>query len=108
MVKSQQLKFDKNFSHGCEMWTSEDGTLLSIAIKPRPDWQEVLKLNHPQIFSQEVFDEKQAKPTFVKYVMMGKEFFDGRGSSGTRGKVWLISKEPTDFPVINYELKQPR
>jgi hypothetical protein len=100
-------KFTKAFEHGLAMWTSEDGTMLSITIIVRDDWKEVLQREFPHIFDKEPFDEKRGKLTFIEQEWVGGEYFDG--NSGTnRGKVWVITDDRTPYPVINYELQIPR
>lgn len=103
----EQAEFDIAFQSGCEMWTSEDGTLVSLAIKSRDDWQEVLQREFAHIFAREAFDASRHKQRFAYREYVGRDFFDGN-SGRSKGKVWRIGDELTPFPVIEYELTVPR
>ena len=101
MAVSLKLKFELAFSEGCEIWTGEDGTFLAIAITRRPDWAEVLSKHH--VFRDEPFDPARGKERFA----YRDRPEDPEAFSGQR-KVWFIGDEPTEFPVIEYELQIPR
>lgn len=100
--------FLKTFGNGVAMWTSEDGTLMSLAIIERDDWREVLQKEFAHILTTEGegFDEKRGKPAYVEWEW-NSEYFDGN-SGRTHGKVWSVTREKTPFKIINYELKIPR
>lgn len=100
-------KFWEDFGDGCEMWTSEDGTLLSIAIIPHEEWQESLQFNQRHRFKDEAFDLSRAQLRFAYREWAGSEFFDGPYSQ-RRGKVWRLQETPTDLPVVDYQLIYPR
>lgn len=91
------------------MWTSEDGTLMSLAITTRIDWPAVLKFEFQHILTTEGegFDKRRGKLRYVEQRWVGQDYFDGGGPSRT-GKVWFLTDDATDFPVIEYTLKIPR
>lgn len=96
-------KFERMFTEPLEFWTSEDGSLLALVIKRRPDYLEVLKAHY--IFTKgEEFDPAQIKEAYVEQEWVGKEHFDG-GSGQKRGKVWRVTQTPNEFPVYEYTLK---
>jgi hypothetical protein len=101
-------QFSKTFGNGLAMWTSEDGTLLSLAIVVRDDWREVLQREFAHILTTkgEGFDENRGKLAYVEWGW-NTEYFDGN-SGKTRGKVWTVTEEKTPFRIINYQLKIPR
>jgi hypothetical protein len=96
--------FRKTFGQGCELWTGEDGTLMSIAVSFTRDWVKILKErvesrnpNHP------------FKPSRVKIRYAFKEWAEPEYwfFKGQKGKTWRLGTEVTPFPVYEYELEQP-
>lgn len=97
-------KFEKDFEHGMEFWTGEDGDLVSIAITRRPDWANVLNEQYHHRFESrhEKFDASRGRKRFVRRRRAEPEEW-----SSCR-RVWECCDEPTPFPVIEYELKFPQ
>ena len=93
------------FSEPCEFWTSEDGSLLSLVILPSDNAPELLKAHHA--FQNEPFDPTRIKSRHAVKEWVGQEFFDGR-SGRQKGKIWRVTDEITEFPVLEYELASPR
>lgn len=105
MSEYEQRKFEKAFRDGCEFWTSEDGTRISIAIMDSEGWQKRLVENNPHIFSHQKhqFDETRCQRRFVYQAWAGREYFDGPYSCQS-GKVWRLTDSPSPYPVIDYNL----
>lgn len=97
--------FKKVFHDPCEFWTSEDGMLLSLVIADSEGYEK--RLREHWTFAREEFDPSRLKKRYAYREWVGHEYFDG--NSGRRsGKVWRLCDEPTEFRVIEYELKIPR
>jgi hypothetical protein len=96
-------KFFDYFNDGCEFWTSEDGSLMSLVIARRKDWAEVLQRNFEHRLNSPI-DSSKGKPGFVYQEWAGRDFFDGPGCGQRRGKVWRIADHVTPFHVIQYPL----
>ena len=100
-------KFLREFGYGCEMWTSEDGCLISLAIVCRDDAPAILRGAYSHWLQYEkplTMDRLKRRYAYREWV--GAEFFDG--GTRTHGKVWRIGDDPTPFPVYEYELETPR
>ncbi len=100
--------FVEDFIDGCEMWTSEDGTLVAIAVMDSAEWRDVLRKQFAHIWAHEKFNPARAIRRYAWREWVGSEFFDGPGPGQRRGKVWRVGDEPTAFPVMYYELEKPR
>lgn len=97
-------RFKKEFTNGMEFWTSQDGTLLSIAICFSPHWMETLsekvRARNPR---------KRFKPSRIKLRYAFREWPEAGYYyfKGDRGKVWTLGDEKTPFAVYEYELEIP-
>lgn len=102
-------KFEKHFSRGLAMWTSEDGTLMALAITTRIDWPKVLQFEFSHILTTEGegFESSRAKLKYAHWGWAEPGYFDG-GTGRTHGKVWTIDDDDSGFPVMEYELRIPR
>lgn len=98
---ADKKRFLKDFREGLEFWTSEDGSLISIAIMNTEKWKDVLLANYSHRIKD--FNERHARPRWASREWAGGEYFDGR-CGRTRGKIWRLTDEVTPFGVIEYDL----
>ena len=83
-----------DFSHGCQFWTSEDGTECELVCLPTDESYQ--RLLHE--FSRLNIADKPVKKAFVERGHAGPEFFDG-ASGQTHGAIWRLTDDVTPFPV---------
>lgn len=101
MSKYLDRKFKHDFSETCEMWTGEDGMLMSLTIARSENAESLLRQH--SAFQQETFDAQRMKPRFVcrDYKMDEEEWSDCR-------VLWRVCDTPTDYPIFEYELEFSR
>lgn len=99
--KYLQAKFRREFREVCEMWTGEDGMLMSLTIMQTPDAEAIIK-DHWVFQSSEKFDVAKLKPRFVY-----RDWLEDDEDWAELRKVWRVGDTPTDFPIYEYELEHP-
>ena len=99
-----EKRFKKEFENGVEFWTSQDGTLLSIAVCFSTNWPKILR---ERVLSRN--PRRRFKPSRVKIGYAYREWAEPEYFyfKGDKGKVWRIGKEKTPFQVYEYELESP-
>ena len=116
--KHTYLKFMQCFDHGCQFWTSEDGSDCEIVITRHlplePDAEPDQRLYAANVILREFAHVRGVKtrtvselaklltPSWVEQEWAGADYFDG-GSGRRRGKIWRLSTDPTPFPVYVFD-----
>lgn len=102
-----EKRFRKEFAEGMEFWTSQDGTLMSIAVCFSPHWPKILRERVLFRNPQYKFKPSRVKVRYAYREWAESEYFYFKGDKGDKGKVWRIGTEKTPFQVYEYELEQP-
>lgn len=77
---------------------------MSVVIARIPDWAEILESEYEHLWcDDEKFDASRGVEKFVSY-----EYHRDPENFPSSRKVWRLSEEVTQFPVIEYELAIPR
>jgi len=87
-------KYQDDFAHGTQFWTSVDGSEGELVILPSAFTLEVLSRH----FDQYNLVGKTVRAGFVCRERVGREFFDDYFGP-SQGVVWRFSEQPTPFPV---------
>lgn len=99
--KKMWRSYQDTFRNGIDLWTSEDGMKMGYAICPKDGAAEALKFH----WSINDFDASKLRPGFMYFGYPDFEFFDDPSSGRRRRKmIWMESSEPTQFPVLFYDL----
>lgn len=99
-----EKRFKKEFENGMEFWTSQDGTLMNVAICFTPEWPKRLKELVEARGTKNKFKPNRVKRRYVFREWAESEYFFFKGD---KGKVWTLTDEATPFPVYDYELEFP-
>lgn len=95
-------KFVDAFDQGTQFWTSEDGDACEWVIMRTSDWRYYMDHDHGGTWDIEA-TAKTMREGFVCRCWLTRDYFDGPGSEMTSRRGWMLSEEPTEFPVLIFD-----
>lgn len=102
MIMTLEKRFKKDFKNPMEFWTSEDGSLMSVAVAFSPDWPTLLREKIKSLGQK--FKKSRVKSRYAYREWAEREYWY---FAGDKGKVWRIGDTETPFEVYEYELETP-
>lgn len=96
-------QFKKDFKDGLEFWTSQDGTLMSVAVCFSIDWPKRLKAAVEARGEQLKANRVKVRYAFKEWAE--REYFFWKGD---KGKVWRLQDTETLFQVYDYTFEIPK